>query len=347
MFPRSPTELNVQNNQTMQISNLISQLNALFPIDYSKAFFEFYPFSNEDRYPIVLDKLNTTEAKNQNGKKRVAMLFGESHFLSMLPELSKHADLIMLADIEPRMHKHTQHLLHCLRTSNTMDEFKKNYIINNPIANLIMEDNSMLTISRLMDELTNKTKDSLKNSHFLSSDERFVQCKQVAEKLFFTNIKFNLMDVNACREMGHLLNHSNARLTLCNFTNIHEYDADMKRIKMAAPLLLSRSPDCFIMYASHSLETNMSNKLDDYFNQVHQPSRPDPAVNNAELDLSDDITYIPKDDYTLDDKKKVKTRYTGGSKTLDSLYLFPSVNTDNSSNAAIDNACTDYPCIIR
>lgn len=251
------------------INDFINQLNKSFPIDYS-SHFQVYPFSNEHQYSKVLEQLKNSTNIFPRDKIRVALLFGESNFLSILPEISKHVDLIILADIEAKQHQHTKHLLECLSKSNTPDEFKNNYINNNPLANLAIKDDdnvSVLTIQLLIDMLTGKlgaTKLSLQDYHFLNSLERFNECKMVSNQVKFAHMHFNLLDKNQCKLFSELLINFNAILTFCNLTNIHDYDNEY-RLPKTVPIVLHGSPNCFVMYSTNKEKCNfLTNNIEDY-----------------------------------------------------------------------------------
>ncbi len=194
----------------------------------------------------------------------------------MLPELSRHADLILLADIEPKLHQHTQHLLDCLQKTNSIEEFIENYSINNPIENLKTKArfangyNDSLTISVLIKMLEGEfgyLGDSLKQYHFLSSAERFSACKKALSQLMFTHINFNLLSGKKCSQLALTLKQSNAILTLCNFTNIHDYDKK-NSLKNTVPLLLENSPKNQIIYSTDDATFAHISNLSDYLNNV-------------------------------------------------------------------------------
>lgn len=274
------------SNQTMPTS-LIRQLTSQFPIDTSRTHFELYPFSNEERYWHCLYQLKRRYAPQATHEIRVAVLFGESHFLSILPELSQHADLIIFADIEHKLHEHIKHLLRCMRNSTTCEEYLKNYMINNPLENATID--TALSSLALLDrhptpfdqeedlsgspyttEILKKLlliKDACFPEFFLNSEVRFNQCKNAVNKFSFAHIQLDLMDRVQCQELAQLLTHYRARITFCNLSNIHDYDNDMERLKVSVPLLLANSPDCLIMYATNSYQANISNVLNDYFDQ--------------------------------------------------------------------------------
>lgn len=213
----------------------------------------------------------------------------------MLPAISKHADLILLADIEPKLHQHTQHLLDCFYKSDSPNEFLKNYTINNPIENMKTREcfangyNSILTIPVLKNMLSGERgyiADSLKQYHFLSTPECFNACKQAAAKLAFTHINLNLLDENECGCLGSMLKNSNAILTVCNFTNIHDYDKHNK-VNSSTNLLLDGSFNYCIIYSTNrGTSSHVTNNIEDYFNKVN----PNITLND---DFDDSIVLIP------------------------------------------------------
>lgn len=254
------------------LEQLVKSLNQYFPIEFNKRSFRLYPFSNECFLDQVLNTLKNMEAK-ESDSNRVALLFGESNFISMLPELLTHSDLVLMADIAPLQHTHTKHLLNCLTRANTPEEFIAYYKENNPIEGIEdLDDDKKLfnwDVNKLVEILTLKSRgiSSAQEYFFLSSVERYNQCKEAATHLKFAHVNFNLLDPNQCQQFVSILNEYGAKLSLCNFTNIHHYDKSAQ-LKLTVPLLLKDSPGCFLMYADDyisSLGTNISQNLDDYF----------------------------------------------------------------------------------
>lgn len=288
MFHKSAnieSSYNTENAHTnLKIYKLKEALHQTFPIRNKKGeSFELYPFSNEMNYEKVLNLLESASSKKTN-KLRVAILFGESNFLSMIPELAKHADLILLADIEFRLHQHTKHLLDCFNKANNPQEFIDCYKVNNPIENqpldwLAAANLGILQIAEitvLKDILLGKieaTKLSLtEKKHFLLSEERYKQCKQLRKNLSFIHIDFDLMDPQKAHILSDLLKSFESEITLCNFTNIHDYD-DQKKLSISVSALLRYSNDYFVMYSQGEkidstitkLQSSISLGLIDYF----------------------------------------------------------------------------------
>ncbi len=96
--------------------------------------YTFYPFHNEGDFDQTIDVIEKTEPTVINDKKvKVALLTGESNIISMLPAIEIHAHIVILNDVNERVHLHTKFMLNCFRESKTINEFNKNYMINNPV----------------------------------------------------------------------------------------------------------------------------------------------------------------------------------------------------------------------
>lgn len=256
---------------------LIKVLSQHFSLDSETNLFNLlFPFSNEDGYKDVLHKLHIMDKliKMENvqvadkDRIKVGLLFGESHFLSLLPMVSNYLDLIILADIEPRQHKHFQHMLDCLRQANTREAYRQLYLTNNPILNETVSHNSAAETANIAYlERNIKYGGTCEKYYFLFNDEQFNACKSAAEKLKFLLIKLDLTDENKCGQLSVLLKQYNAIIKLCNLTNIHHYD-EYKKLEKSIPYLLADTPNCLIMYAegkTNKLKTTISKGLDEYY----------------------------------------------------------------------------------
>lgn len=274
---------------------LASSLQSHFPIDYDTTQSEclLYPFSNELNYSTVLGNLKN-KMPLVTDKIKIAIVFGESNFISMLPELSIHADLLIMADIEPKIHKHNQYLWKCFNEAQAQFDFLSLYYNgNNPILNEILPwlgQGAKAEKHILQNMLYGKndlTRQSLGEFHVLWSEERFHVCKQAFNKIEFIQINFDLMNANQSEELASLLNKSNAIITFCNFTNIHDYIGGTVFLPESTRRLLQYSPNSLIMYAvsqevsqntstthfgqlfrisaRHNLTTTLSEGLSDYY----------------------------------------------------------------------------------
>lgn len=287
--------LNNKSEDTVNNSkaNLLTQLTELFSISNdSQKSFTFHPFSNEYNWFQNIIRLQDIQPIETN-KIRIALLFGESHFLSVLPELSRHADIVILADIEPRLHLHTKHLRACFTNSN-LGSFKTAYETNNPVSIPYPEGFDPLTpvryqiglfqprkfgdgdkpwnLAQLFYEMTcGQESTVLGKYHFLSSRDRYEKSKAALNKLSFVNIHLNLADNAKCQLLSELLEKFDAILTVCNFTNIHQYN-DEAILKASIGSLLKNSPHCFIMHSDSNtaLSAQFSVSLEEYFREAYK-----------------------------------------------------------------------------
>ena len=108
----------------------------LIPDQHSASSFRFFPICNEFEFHTVISSLTRTPSSKKDSSLKVAILFGESHFLSLLPTLSNFVDLILLADIEIKLHAHNRHLLSTFKKADTISQFLKYYCDDFPSAPL-------------------------------------------------------------------------------------------------------------------------------------------------------------------------------------------------------------------
>lgn len=212
--------------------------------------FDFYPFSNEKGFGSVIRQLQ--EDKPQPTKKlRVALIFGESHILSMLHTLSNYVDVVILADIEPKLHYHTQHMLQCLRASNTIDEYIQNYKKDNPVQSLEYH-KVKLTSNQIADQHFFYNKSLVGDSYFLSTQEVFFQNKAGLNAVDIIHISLNLGDSEHCTQLANLVN-AQGEIVLCNFSNIHDYFVktnDKANLVKSISSLANFFPQSKVMYAN-------------------------------------------------------------------------------------------------
>ena len=261
----------------------MSELSENFPHNKLSEF-KSYPFSNEFKFSKALDKIKL-KSTQPNGKTKVALLFGESYLLSLLPELySIGIRVIISADINPDMAEHIKHMLLCLGKAKDRKDFIKLYNQDNPIENKIetwletFDSNVTISnkeaLSQTIKGDIGSSKKSLKKYHFLSSEKRFNECKIYAKKLMFSQIHLDITHDEQCAQLARLLRKNNCEIALCNFTNIHDYFENI--LHRSTQLLLQFSPAPFIMYSISKennnvltdMNTTLSESLDSYFTEA-------------------------------------------------------------------------------
>ncbi|KTD59308.1 hypothetical protein Lsan_2212 [Legionella santicrucis] len=312
---------NSLNASILSRSNrLLSAIAQKFPIHFDTKQFDFYPFCNEMGYKNVMRKLKRIQTQNTQQIK-VALLFGESNFISMLPALIGVADLILLADIEPSQHKHLKFMLNCLKQSDSPAQFIDSYAqSNNPLYQGQWQDKSsdFQLINMSKDNLkrvfnnANYPAQSLLNYHFLHSVKNFLKCKRAMQELFILQIEFDLGDTSACNKLAELFRQYNACLTLCNFTNIHHYVENITLFD-SIPKLLNHNNDCLIMYSTGpaaDLKTNLYIGIGHYFSYIfNQEKNPPVRQHITSLDTEHSSKFIFKDK-KIKDKKIPFTKFS-------------------------------------
>lgn len=255
-----------------RIAAMRQSLEQTFPINIQtdSNSFEFYPISNEAEYWRLIENLENIQAPRTTSQLRVGILFGESNFLSMLPSLTKLVDVVLLADVEPRMHQHTQHMLNLFKQTDSPEQFVAEYSNSNAMDNVTLTGESTPGLKHLTERLFSKksqTYASLKKYHFLHNQERYDACKQALDQLAVIQIKLDLTDMISCTQLANLLQIHQANFTLCNFTNIHHY-VEPNKLRLTTSALLQESSEYLVMYAlglRHKLTTYFSIGLADYF----------------------------------------------------------------------------------
>lgn len=249
-------------------------LESTFPVtdSRSEAGFRFFPICNEYGFAQIVDDLTVMPSTKNAAQIKVALLFGESHFLSLLPSLAPLVDVIILADIENRLHKHNRHLLATFQKSATISTFLQNYCIDFPADYFNPSDGlSFRTIHIQMDILFGKKSRaslSLKNHHFLSTIAQYQACKTALQQVAFVQIKLNLIDRFACKTLAEILHQYHAQLSVCNFTNIHQF-VDNELLRVSIRDLFSNASPEFIMYSTgttDNLRVQSTNEIENYWN---------------------------------------------------------------------------------
>lgn len=202
-------------------------------------------FSNQHETQRQLDGMLRTQPISATASSRVAFLTGESFCLSMLPELKLHANIVVFNDLDPLVINNIRFMIHCLRHASNTEEFEALYYDpeHNPIlkkriqingVHMLSSCGTMLNIpcsalivnDQLLKQLLNSQYILLGNSHFLASDERFQACRQALSELQFTYTHIDLFKPAQVQRFTNYIKDEDYQITLCNVTNLFEYDAD-------------------------------------------------------------------------------------------------------------------------
>ena len=255
----------------------------LIPDHHSASSFLFFPICNEFDFHTMIGSLMHIPSSKNDSSLKVAILFGESHFLSLLPTLSNFVDLILLADIEIKLHAHNRHLLSTFKKADTISEFLKYYCDDFPSAPFERKD--VPTKHAIYDQVDlllgrkSQAATSLQTHHFLNTIRQYQSCKHALEKLTVVQIHLDLNDISACSHLAALLQAHNAQFSICNFTNIHQYLNTEHLFATTNALLAFSNPDA-VLYAtgpSYHLNVSCSASVQDYY-RVLKHAHPPPSA---------------------------------------------------------------------
>lgn len=272
-FSTPQVEAETKRSEATVDSNisLIKALEHNFPIKSDSHFFDIFPFSNEKNYDFVLEQIAMIPAENPH--KKAILLFGNSNVQSMLPEFLPRANLIILADIDWRVHQHNLHVLACLKKSKSRDNFFQNYHCNNPIEGLPCAKNTVddpeVLNGAYLESLFLGSANNMKQYSCLSSDKRFLKCQKALKEMYIVNIHLDLRNKQSCYKLFQILQRYDREFFLCNFTNIHHYD-DRSELNESVPSLLKQANKSWVMYSNwedKDLATKLSLGLKKYCNE--------------------------------------------------------------------------------
>lgn len=209
-------------------------------------------FSNDLDFAKTITALGKEQPSGGPNTAKLGILLGESYFLSLLPEMSKHVDIVLFADFDNLILAHNLFLLLCLRIAKTRYEFKRYYLnyLANPVILAKLSAKQILTRRTDTKEIyryKNKNSDFIDadillrflethelfigEAHILASEERFRKAKKAANKLTFIACPINFFDASSVKTFKNNLNGLNKQnaksveISLLNLTNLHQYDA--------------------------------------------------------------------------------------------------------------------------
>ncbi len=211
--------------------------------------------SNEYNANASIKSLFSAECSSlAEGKIRVAILVGSSNLPSMLPELLKHADIVLFCDRNPLMLEHNHFNIRVLRScrvgSDYLDKYfdpKENpWLINKVQTGRLAEYSPgteelitttesreidgptllQLTISYLDSSFkTTSEEDDDVNCAFLPDENRFQYCVSAAKMLSFQSLNIDLFDQNQVNKLKAKLDELGAVVTVFNVSSLYYYDA--------------------------------------------------------------------------------------------------------------------------
>lgn len=214
-------------------------------------------FSNQTDFSSFLPLLDA-RTPLLTDTTRIAFLIGESHFLSLLPSLAQHADVVMLNDIDPLVRRHNRHLVRAIKQAGNREQFStyyfdqtKNPALQNPVTitgikiattNGIFSNKNALPVTldeNILQALLNTQPCTFGERHFLHSEETFQATKAAMDLVKIVHTNFDLFTPACIERYMQAMARANEsfEITVCNVFNLFEYDS-------AAPMrTLARGDD--------------------------------------------------------------------------------------------------------
>ncbi|MFI4956036.1 MAG: hypothetical protein ACHQAX_02380 [Gammaproteobacteria bacterium] len=225
-----------------QVEGLVKALNTLAPIQTEKGDeFKWYDVCNERHWTAIYqDLMSAPPADTKNG---VAIHFGESNFISLLPQFEKMGiSLVCQADIDWRLHLTTRTMLNAFRQANDLETFEKIFIQSST------EKYDWAPTCRSLQSRTLPAESG--PYHFLASQQRYDECKAALKNITICQIRFDLRLWRLSSAIAGLINQAGADIRFLNISNIHspDYDPDVA-LRTSIPKLLEYSPHAKIIAA--------------------------------------------------------------------------------------------------
>lgn len=167
---------------------------------------------------------------------RVALLVGESSFLSIAPELAKEVDLVLIVDIQHSFFSHFHTMLKLAKESKSPQDFMKAY-------KQIYKDTQIWAHKEEFGELA-----------FFASEKRFREMQDAVNSLPVATIMLNMMDPVHTSKLGNILG-KNTALKLLNTTNLRDYQKKRALLKSLPPLIAQLAEDHSRLPILHSAKT--------------------------------------------------------------------------------------------
>lgn len=224
----------VDSAPVVQLLNAVTQLAATFDqkafapakIDEIRHF-----FSNDNLARNNLFEKFKKIAKTPN-KINIGICIGEAHFTSIAPELNGFVDGMIFLDINPLFFRHYQLMLDCLKSAKDIEEFEAKYLLGMQRQFQVPEDAGSELLFAFQQKLVGG------EFFFLSSEERFQQCKASVEKMPIAYYCADFLNLDHLKNLLAILASHNAHVSFLNITNLLQWDQTAGNLKSQAALEL-------------------------------------------------------------------------------------------------------------
>jgi hypothetical protein len=224
-----------------KMQDLAKKIMALSPAQYEgECEFTYFPVCNEYHWVQTYESLAAiARPVTDDG---VALVFGESHFLSLLPLLrDKGIGLLVLADIQPLLHVSNQRLLACFDASATRNEFLEKWHQDK----LFFRAHGWRIIQKFHH---GHSEDMVAHYHFLYSDHRYNECKKARNTVTVCQMNGDIYDSELSEKIAETVAAAGSTIEFLNVTNIAAYDGDYE-MKASVSSLLKYNLNALIAYS--------------------------------------------------------------------------------------------------
>lgn len=262
----APPRLALAPSKRESFHQALSVLQQTFtPAEFNPQSTVSFVTSNELNANAAIQSLFNEECSNlPAGKIRVAILVGSSNLPSILPELLKHADIVLFCDRNPLMLEHNQFNIDVLRSCRVgldyleryFDPQKNPWLINRVQTGMLAyyqpgtkelisttESKAIdadtlkeMTISYLATAFKTTTdEEDPVNCAFLPDEDRFQFCALAARMLSFQSLQIDLFNLAQVQHLKKVLDEQNAVVTVCNVSSLFYYDGPTNFSPMPQP----------------------------------------------------------------------------------------------------------------
>jgi hypothetical protein len=154
----------------------------------------------------------------QDGGNAVGLVVGNSYIHSILPELKLRG--VLICDVNNDVLEYSHYLTSCILQSSKYDTFEaqKQYILGR-----ILSEEKNPFFSKKFKEDFQREVESLKDLHFLASQQRLELCRTWLAQSQCVCLNVNLAEYEQVRKIGEILKNHHVSIIFLNMTNLRDY----------------------------------------------------------------------------------------------------------------------------
>lgn len=250
--------------ESQGLFDVAARLQAILPVeepDFSR--YVRQELATNDRHFFgTIDTLVREGLPKPDAKHSVGLVIGGGYLLSMLPELP--VDIVVMNDRDPFATAWQRAKMDIMKDAETPNEFMERVLDQStPIAQAILTYEQRIRLHRVeycewvqypyrfpVDTWMQAEQDQARGWHFLSSPERYAQCREELLRKPIVFASMDLADLDKMGAMSEALRAVDTQITFANLTNASEhnpyprdsYDNGLRRLPF--------HPEAFVAYSS-------------------------------------------------------------------------------------------------